>query len=131
MFTIASSFNSWCDETCSKGDDSGLRKSVIADVLLLGSLFAVIAVVAYVAGSSIQAAMQSLSEKAAWFMAGLGEAGKMMRFVGFGVLLKIMLANDMWGYFLMGFAIALIVGNTPNLSGAALLLLLSSVSVSH
>ena len=122
MFTIASSFNSWCDETCSKGDESGVRKSVIADVLLLGSLFAVIAVVAYVAGSSIQAAMQSLSENAAWFMAGLGEAGKMMRFVGFGVLLKIMLANDMWGYFLMGFAIALIVGNTPNLSGAALII---------
>ncbi len=122
VFTIASSFNSWCDETCSKGETSGVSKAILTDVVLLGGLFAVIAILAYFAGETIQPAMEALSQKAAWFMSGLGVAGGMMRFVGFGVLLKIMLSNDMWGYFLSGFAMALIVGNIEALSAATLVI---------
>lgn len=123
VFTIASSFNAWCDETVSKGETKGVTNAILADVALLGGLFAVIAIIAFVAGDTIQPAMQSLSENAAWFMSGLGVAGGMMRFVGFGVLLKIMLSNDMWGYFLSGFAMALVIGNIEALASATLVLI--------
>lgn len=122
VFTIASSFNSWCDETVSKGETSGVSRAILTDVVLLGGLFAIIAIVAYVAGGTIQPAMEALSTNAAWFMSGLSVAGGLMRFVGFGVLLKIMLSNDMWGYYLFGFAMALIVGNIEALSAAALVI---------
>ena len=55
-------------------------------------------------------------------MAGLGAAGGMMRYVGFAVLLKIMLAGDMWGIYFAGFAAAAILGNIKATSGATLLL---------
>ena len=55
-------------------------------------------------------------------MGGLSAAGGMMRYVGFAVLLKIMLANDMWGIYFAGFAFAAIFGNIPATSGATLLL---------
>ena len=51
-------------------------------------------------------------------MGGLGAAGKMMRYVGFAVLLKIMLANDMWGIYFAGFTAAAILGNIEATKGA-------------
>lgn len=45
-----------------------------------------------------------------------------MRFVGFAILLKIMMSNDMWGYLLAGFTAALVLGNIPATSGATLVL---------
>lgn len=64
VFTIASSFNAWCDDTCSKGETKGVTNAVLADVALLGGLFAVIAITAYVGGAAIQPAMESLSTNA-------------------------------------------------------------------
>ena len=55
-------------------------------------------------------------------MGGLSAAGGMMRFVGFAILLKIMLANDMWGIYLAGFAAAAILGNISATAGATLML---------
>ena len=66
--------------------------------------------------------LQSLSENASWFMGGLGAAGGMMRFVGFAILLKIMMSNDMWGWLLAGFALALVFGNIEATSSATLVL---------
>ena len=56
-------------------------------------------------------------------MDGLGAAGGMMRFVGFAILLRIMLSNEMWGIYFAGFALATIIGYIPELSGSALLLI--------
>lgn len=123
MFTVASTFNSWADASAAKADTSGISKAVWADVIMLGGLFAIIAILAYYGGEAIEPTLTSISENASWFMGGLGVAGGMMRFVGFGVLLKIMLSNDMWGYYLWGFAMALIVGNIPAISGAALIVI--------
>ena len=46
-----------------------------------------------------------------------------MRFVGFAILLRIMLSNDLWGIYFVGFAIATVIGYIPELSGSALLLI--------
>lgn len=122
VFTIASSFNSWADDAASKADVKGISKPIWVDCLLLGGLFAVIAILAYFGGEAAAPGLQSLAENASWFMGGLSVAGAMMRFVGFGVLLKIMLSNDMWGFFLWGFAMALIIGNIEALADACLVL---------
>ena len=47
----------------------------------------------------------------------------MMKFVGFAILLKIMMSRDMWGFFFMGFGLALIATNIAAISGPALLIL--------
>ena len=56
------------------------------------------------------------------FVIGFSAAGGMMRYVGFAVLLKIMLANDMWGIYFAGFAFAALFGNIEATAGATLVL---------
>ena len=122
VFTIASGFNAMADESASKADIKGVNKAMWAHYILLGGCFAIIAVLALVAGEAMKAPLEAISEKASWFMGGLSAAGGMMRYVGFGVLMKIMMSNEMWGFYLAGFAFALIVGNIPALAGATLLI---------
>jgi PTS system N-acetylgalactosamine-specific IIC component len=56
-------------------------------------------------------------------MGGLSATGGMMRYVGFAILLKVMVSREMWGFYFIGFALANIVAGIPALSGSALLLL--------
>ncbi|MPN53048.1 hypothetical protein SDC9_200711 [bioreactor metagenome] len=56
-------------------------------------------------------------------MKGLGAAGGMMRYVGFAILLRIMLSNDLWGIYFAGFALATIIGKIEGLAGSALLII--------
>ena len=56
-------------------------------------------------------------------MAGLGAAGGMMRFVGFAILLKVMVSKELWGFYFLGFALANIVSASESLAGSALVLL--------
>lgn len=123
IFTAASTFNKMADEYAAKASAKGVNTAIIADVCLLGGLFAVISVLAYFGGETMVPVLTSLSESASWFMGGLSVAGGMMRYVGFGVLLKIMLSNDMWGFYLSGFAMALIIGNIDALASSTLLLI--------
>ena len=58
-----------------------------------------------------------------WLMGGLGAAGGMMRYVGFAILLKVMVSKEMWGFFFMGFGLATIVMAAPSLQGPALIIL--------
>jgi PTS system N-acetylgalactosamine-specific IIC component len=66
--------------------------------------------------------MTALKDNLSWLLGGLGAAGGMMRNVGFAVLLKIMLSNDLWGIFFAGFAAAAILGNISATAGACLIL---------
>ena len=54
---------------------------------------------------------------------GLGAAGGMMRFVGFAILLKVMVSKELWGFYFLGFALANIVSASESLAGSALVLL--------
>ena len=56
-------------------------------------------------------------------MHGLNVSGGMMKYVGFAVLLRLMVSRDLWGFFFVGFALAVIVMANSTLSGAALLLI--------
>lgn len=44
-------------------------------------------------------------------MNGLSAAGGMMRYVGFAILLRIMLSKDLWGIYFAGSALATIIAS--------------------
>ena len=89
----------------------------------LGLLFAIVCIAGLIGGSALGNTLDKLSQDFAWIMNGLGAAGGMMRFVGFAILLRIMLSNDLWGIYFVGFALATIIGFIPELSGSALILI--------
>jgi PTS system N-acetylgalactosamine-specific IIC component len=122
VFTISSGLMAKADEAAEAGNPKGIDTVNLTAACLLGGLFAIIAVVAYVGGEAAGNALQSFSDSFSWVMGGLGAAGGMMRYVGFAVLLKIMLADDMWGIYLAGFAAAALFGNLSATSGATLIL---------
>ncbi|MCI6272763.1 MAG: PTS sugar transporter subunit IIC [Erysipelotrichaceae bacterium] len=121
-FALMSGIMASADKAAENADPKGIVRVNFISMLILGSLFALFAVLAYVGGEAMGEQLQRLSEEYQWFMVGLGAAGGMMRYVGFAILLKIMLANDMWGIYFAGFAAAAILGNIEATSGATLLL---------
>ena len=110
------------DKAAEAGNPKGIAQVNYISMLILGSLFAAFAVLAYIGGSAAQEALGTVRDNYSFIMGGLAAAGGMMRYVGFAILMKIMLANDMWGIYFAGFAAAAILGNIPQTSGATLLL---------
>ena len=122
VFTVMSGLMATADKAAEQANPAGITKVNLISCCLLGGLFALIAVLAYVGGVALSEPLQALSTNASWLMAGFSAAGGMMRYVGFAVLLKIMLANDMWGIYFAGFAAAALFGNVSATSGATLIL---------
>mgnify|MGYP000847846533 CR=1 FL=1 len=108
-FTFMSYIMAKADQAAENADPAGITGVNILSMCILG-------------GDAATATLKSFSENASWFMGGLGAAGGMMRYVGFAVLLKIMLANDMWGIYFAGFTAAAILGNIEATKGATLIL---------
>ncbi len=123
LFTVMSPVMSSADKMAEKGDTKGIVRLNYLAMGALGLLFAVVCVAGLVGGSALGATLDKLSQDFDWVMRGLGAAGGMMRFVGFAILLRIMLSNDLWGIYFVGFAIATVIGYIPELSGSALLLI--------
>ncbi len=121
-FTLMSFLMAKADKAAENANPRGIATTNYIYMFIFGSLFAVLAVIAFFVGDVVKEPLESFSKNYSWVMAGLGAAGGMMRFVGFAILLKIMLAPDMWGIYFAGFAAAAILGNIPATSGAALLL---------
>lgn len=121
-FTVMSGLMAKADKAAAEANPKGITAVLNTSMCILGGLFAVIAIIAYVGGVAMSGTLEALAQNASWFMGGLSAAGGMMRFVGFAILLKIMLANDMWGYLLAGFVCALVIGNIAVLGSATLLL---------
>lgn len=121
-FTIMSGLMSKADKAAEEANPAGITAVNLTSMCILGALFAAMAVVAYVGGSAMQGPLESFSENFSWVMGGLGAAGGMMRYVGFAILLKIMLSNDLWGIYLAGFAAAALLGNVEATAGATLVL---------
>ena len=122
VFTAMSGFMASADKAAAEANPAGITKVNVLSCCLLGGLFAVLSIVASVGGVSLAGPLQQLSENASWLMGGFSVAGGMMRYVGFAVLLKIMLANDMWGIYFAGFAFAALFGNIEATAGATLVL---------
>lgn len=128
-FTLMSGLMAKADKAAEEANPKGIAQVNYISMLILGAIFAALAVVAYVAGEAVSPALQSFAANFSWVMAGLGAAGGMMRFVGFAILMKIMLSNDLWGFFLAGFAAAIIIGKTPVASSTLILLAFFGVAI--
>ena len=124
LFTIMSPVMSAADKCAENADSKGIVRLNYLAMAALGLFFAVVVVAGLYGGSALGTTLSEATANpiVAKFMAGLGAAGGMMRYVGFAILLKIMLSNDFWGIYFAGFAVATIIGYIPELSGSALLL---------
>ena len=122
LFTVMSPIMSSADKMAEKGDTKGIVRLNYLAMAALGVLFAAVCIAGLLGGSALGETLSALSEKFQWFMTGLSTAGGMMRFVGFAILLRIMLSNDLWGIYFAGFTLATIIGFIPELAGSALIL---------
>ena len=75
---------------------------------ILGCLFGALAVAGLYGGSKLGITLKDLSFQFSWVMAGLDAAGGAMKFVGFAILMKVMMSGEMWGFLLAGFAMSVI-----------------------
>lgn len=123
LFTIMSPLMSKADKYAENANTKGIENINYLAMAALGGFFALVVVIGLIGGSAAGDALSKLSEQYAWFMGGLSAAGKMMRYVGFAILLRIMLSKDLWGIYFAGFALATIIGKIEGLGGSALLLI--------
>ncbi|WP_297632711.1 PTS sugar transporter subunit IIC [uncultured Clostridium sp.] len=123
LFTAMSPLMSKADKYAENADTAGIDKLNYLAMGALGLFFAVVIVIGLIGGSAAGEALNEFSKDAAWFMNGLSAAGGMMRYVGFAILLRIMLSKDLWGIYFAGFALATIVGSIEGLGGPALLII--------
>lgn len=125
LFTVMSPIMSKADEYAAKADTKGITKINVISMALLGTAFGIIAILFFIGGASMASQMSRFAGNK-WYqavMSGLSAAGGMMRFVGFAVLLKVMLSKDLWGFLFAGFTFAVIMVSIPSLSSPALILL--------
>ena len=94
LFTVMSPLMSTADKMAENADTKGIVRLNYLAMGALGLLFAIVCVAGLLGGSAL----------------------------GFAILLRIMLSNDLWGIYFAGFTLATIIGYIPDLSGSALLL---------
>ncbi|MGY3756203.1 PTS mannose/fructose/sorbose/N-acetylgalactosamine transporter subunit IIC [Helcococcus kunzii] len=121
IFTLMSPLMAKADAYAHESDTKGIEKLNYFAMAALGTIFGIIVLIFFLAGASYgKQIAEAIPE---WLMNGLSAAGGMMRYVGFAILLKVMLSKDLWGFYFAGFALAVIVAATGKLGGSALLLL--------
>lgn len=123
LFTVMSPLMSTADKMAEKADAKGIVRLNYLAMAALGLLFAIVCVLGLIGGSAMGTKLTELSEQFGWVMNGLSVAGGMMRFVGFAILLRIMLSSELWGIYFCGFGLATIIGFIPELGGSALIII--------
>lgn len=113
VFTFMAGLMAKADKAAEEANPAGIAQVNLISMCILGGLFAVISVLCYVGGTAMADTLKQISVDYSWFMGGLSVAGGMMKFVGFAILMKIMMANDLWGFLLAGFASAIILSYIP------------------
>ncbi|MCF2621704.1 PTS mannose/fructose/sorbose/N-acetylgalactosamine transporter subunit IIC [Collinsella tanakaei] len=121
FFTLRAPLLEFFRGAAENADTKAITKWTIISECILGVIFAVIVTLFFIGGLAV--GQQIVDAIPAWLNTGLSQAGNMMKFVGFAILLKIMMNRDMWGFFFMGFGLALIASNIEAIAGPALLIL--------
>lgn len=122
LFTVMSPIMGMADRMAGKADTKGIVRLNWLAMGALGCLFGLVCVGGLLGGSALGETLSAMAAQYGKFMNGLSAAGGMMRFVGFAILLRIMLSNDSWGIYFAGFTLATIIGYIPELAGSALIL---------
>lgn len=121
LFSLMSPVMTVADRYASEANPRGIDKINYLSMILMGTIFGLIVTLFFIGGASFGNQVVAAIPKQ--LMDGLGAAGGMMRYVGFGILLKVMVSRELWGFYFAGFALANIVAGIASLSGSALLLL--------
>lgn len=129
LFTVMSPMMGVADKMAAKGDHKGIVKLNWAAMGILGLAFAIVCTIGMIGGSALGGAIEAVFNAAPWVMKGLSTAGGMMCLVGFATLLRIMMSNDLWPIYLVGFALALIITNISGVGNAMLLLVFIGIAL--
>lgn len=121
IFSLMSPVMSKADSYAHDANMKGIDRINYLAMVGLGTIFGLIVVLFFIGGAAF--GNQAVAAIPQWLMGGLGAAGGMMRYVGFAILLKVMVSKEMWGFFFMGFGLATIVMAAPSLQGPALIIL--------
>jgi PTS system N-acetylgalactosamine-specific IIC component len=121
LFSAMSFLMAKADDYAHEANGSGITFVNYLGMGILGLVFAIVVTLFFIGGTTFGDAV--VNAIPTWLMNGLSAAGGMMRFVGFAILLKVMMSADMWGFFFIGFALAIIVSQISALSSSALLIL--------
>ena len=121
-FTLFSGMMTKADKYAEEANVKGIRNINLLEMGFLGVLFGVIAVAGLYGGTALGDSLREFSKSFSWVMAGLAAAGGAMKFVGFAILMKVMMSGEMWGFLLAGFAMSLLCSANSTTSGATLIL---------
>ncbi len=121
LFTVMSPLMTKADDYAHNADDKGIERINYLAMCILGAIFGVIVLLFFFAGASFGEQIANAIPKK--LMNGLSAAGGMMKYVGFAILLKVMMSKQLWGFYFAGFALAIIIMANEALSGPALLLI--------
>lgn len=121
LFTAMSPMMSRADQYAQDADTDGIDRINYLSMIILGSIFGIIVTLFFIGGASF--GEQLLAVIPAWIMNGLDAAGGMMRFVGFAILLRVMISRELWSFYFLGFALAIIIEATGSLGSSAILIL--------
>lgn len=124
VFTFSSPLMAKADKMAQEGDTKGIEKINYLTMTMIGALFGVVVVLFFLAGGTVASKITEITQSKnwAWIMDGLSAAGGMMRYVGFATLLKVMVSNENWGFYLIGFVLANLLGGA-GMGGSALLMI--------
>ncbi|WP_326717425.1 PTS mannose/fructose/sorbose/N-acetylgalactosamine transporter subunit IIC [Vagococcus jeotgali] len=121
IFSLMSPVMSVADKYAEKADTKGIDRINYLSMGAVGLFFGVIVTLFFIGGATFGDTVVNMIPE--WFMGGLSAAGGMMRYVGFAILMKVMLSKDLWGFLFAGFALATIIMAVPSLGGPALIIL--------
>lgn len=121
IFTIMSPVMTKADACAHNADPKGIERINTLAMVALGLVFGIICALFFIGGATFGTVISAAIP--AWLMTGLSAAGGMMRFVGFAILLKVMISGELWGFYFMGFAAANIVVANTALANPALIIL--------
>lgn len=108
-FTVASPVMTKMDHMSAEADVKGVERWNLIMMFGIGVLFAVIAMIGAYAGAELGTLLSEIVPDQVW--AGFNAAGGMMKFVGFAVLMKVMMSGEFWTVLIAGFALANVVDN--------------------
>ena len=106
-FTVSSPVMSKMDSLAAKADVKAIERLNWVMCIGIGILFAIIAMIGTYAGAAIGDFLSTVVPT--WVWNGLGAGGGMMKFVGFAVLMKVMISGEFWTILFAGFAFATVI----------------------
>lgn len=121
IFTLMSPVMAVADREAENANPKGIVRINYLAMCALGIIFGLVVTLFFIGGATFGS--QVVDAIPTWLMNGLSAAGGMMRYVGFAILIRVMVSRDLWGFFFVGFALAVLIAAIPSLSGSAMILL--------